>query len=181
SGPAARLNHLGAVAPAPSGSGGGPSSSGPARSAEASGATAAGPGPAAGVSSSGGGAPLPDRPGPLPGGGTTIGLTKGTITLGLFYSRTGPYAGILRNAPAIAQAAADEAGLINGRRLILKYYDDGTANASTIQVEEKRAKDEVFSYVSIMSESNVVLAPLADQHKIPAVIGNIDQKVAESL
>jgi ABC-type branched-subunit amino acid transport system substrate-binding protein len=27
----------------------------------------------------------------------------------------------------------------------------------------------------------VVLAPLADQHKIPAVIGNIDQKVAESL
>ena len=65
----------------PSGSGGGPSSSGPARSAEATGATAAGPRPAAGVSSSGGGAPLPDRPGPLPGGGTTIGLTKGTITL----------------------------------------------------------------------------------------------------
>jgi ABC-type branched-subunit amino acid transport system substrate-binding protein len=71
--------------------------------------------------------------------------------------------------------------LINGRRLILKYYDDGTANASTIQVEEKRAKDEVFTYVSVVSESNVVLAPLAEQHKIPAVIGNIDEKVGESL
>jgi len=117
----------------------------------------------------------------LPGHGTTTGLTKDTLTLGLFYSKTGPYAGILRNAPAIAQAAADEAGLINGRRLVLKFYDDGTSNASTIQVEEKRAKDEVFSYVSIVSESNVVVAPLADQHKIPVVIGNIDQKVAESL
>jgi branched-chain amino acid transport system substrate-binding protein len=30
----------------------------------------------------------------------------------------------------------------------------------------------------VVSESNVVLAPLADQHKVPAVIGNIDQKVA---
>jgi ABC-type branched-subunit amino acid transport system substrate-binding protein len=124
---------------------------------------------------------VPGTPAPLPGKGTTVGLTKDTLTLGLFYSKTGPYAGLLRNAPAIAQAAADEAGLINGRKLILKFYDDGTSNASTIQVEEKRAKDEVFSLVSIVSESNVVLAPLADQHKIPAVIGNIDQKVAESL
>ncbi|MCA1847132.1 MAG: ABC transporter substrate-binding protein, partial [Actinobacteria bacterium] len=120
-------------------------------------------------------------PAPLPGKGTTTGLTKDTLTLGLFYSKTGPYAGILRNSPAIAQAAADEVGPINGRRLILKFYDDGTSNASTIQVEEKRAKDEVFSLVSIVSESNVVLAPLAERDKIPAVIGNVDQKVAEGL
>jgi ABC-type branched-subunit amino acid transport system substrate-binding protein len=120
-------------------------------------------------------------PAPLPGGGTTIGVTKDSITLGLFFSRTGPYTGIFRNAQAIAQAAADEAGPINGRRLLLKFYDDGTSNASTIQVEEKRAKDEVFSLASIVSESNVVLAPLADQQKIPVVVGNIDEKVAESL
>src|ERR671929_179805 len=78
-------------------------------------------------------------------------------------------------------AAADEVGPINGRRLNLKFYDDGTSNASTIQVEEKRAKDEVFSLVSIVSESNVVLAPLAERDKVPAVIGNVDQKVAEPL
>jgi ABC-type branched-subunit amino acid transport system substrate-binding protein len=78
----------------------------------------------------------------------------------------------------VAQAAADEAGLINGRRLVLKFYDDGTANASTIQVEEKRAKNEVFALMSGVGESNVVLAPLSDQHRVPAVIANIDEQVA---
>src|SRR5947199_341896 len=114
---------------------------------------------------------------PVPGRGTTTGLTKDTITLGIFYPRTGFYAGIFRNAAALFQAAADEAGLINGRRLVLKFYDDGSANASTIQVEEKRAKDEAFSYMSLVSESNVVLAPLADQHKIPIVFVNVDETV----
>jgi len=61
---------------------------------------------------------------------------------------------------------------------VVRYYDDGTANASTIQTEEKRAKDEVFQYLSLSGEANVVLAPLAERHKIPLVIGNIDQKVA---
>jgi ABC-type branched-subunit amino acid transport system substrate-binding protein len=180
SGPAARAARQSAAAPASSGGGRGAPVSG------TSGAGAAGAnGPAAnpdvkGASPSGDGSGVP-VPAPLPGHGTTTGLTKDSLTLGLFYSKTGPYTGILRNAPAIAQAAADEAGLINGRRLVLKFYDDGTSNASTIQVEEKRAKDEAFSYVSLVSESNVVLAPLADQHKIPVVIGNIDEKVAESL
>jgi len=180
SGPAARTaRQSAAAAPLSSGGGGAGASSASAGSASPSGASAAGPGPGGPASSGGSGAG--SVPAPLPGGGTTTGLTKDAITLGLFYSKTGPYAGILRNAPAIAQAAADEAGPINGRRLVLKFYDDGTSNASTIQVEEKRAKDEVFSLVSIVSESNVVLAPLADQHKIPVVIGNIDEKVAESL
>ena len=62
--------------------------------------------------------------------------------------------------------------------MVLKSYDDGSENASTIQLEEKRAKDEVFALMSVVSESNVVLAPLADQHKVPVVVGNIDQKVA---
>jgi branched-chain amino acid transport system substrate-binding protein len=103
------------------------------------------------------------------------------MTLGVFYPKTGAYTGLFRNVPAVAQAAVDEAGPINGRRLVLKYYDDGTANASTIQVEEKRAKDESFSLMSIVGESNVVLGPLTDQHKVPIVIGNIDQKVGEHL
>ncbi|HVW31718.1 MAG TPA: ABC transporter substrate-binding protein [Acidimicrobiia bacterium] len=126
------------------------------------------------------GSPEPGGPvtTPLPGGGTRIGVTAGTVTIGMFFPRTGAYAGIFRNAPAVAQAAFDEAGPINGRRLILKTYDDGTANPSTIQVEEKRAKDEAFALLSAVSESNTVLAPLADRHHVPAVIGNIDQKVA---
>jgi len=173
SGPAAAQSRQAASAGA-SGTGGSSGSS-----SAGSGANAAGSG--SGSAPSGSDTGSVPAPAPLPGKGTTTGLTKDTMTLGLFYSKTGPYAGILRNAPAIAQAAADEVGPINGRKLILKFYDDGTSNASTIQVEEKRAKDEVFSLVSIVSESNVVLAPLAERDKIPAVIGNVDQKVAEPL
>ncbi|HKY74581.1 MAG TPA: ABC transporter substrate-binding protein, partial [Acidimicrobiia bacterium] len=135
------------------------------------------PGPAAPAGGGGGGAAK--APAPVPGpGGTTTGVTKDTITIGVFYPKTGAYTGIARNAPAVAQAAFDEAGPINGRRVVLKFYDDGTANASTIQAEEKRAKDEAFALTSFVGESNVVLAPLADKHKVPVVIGNIDRKVA---
>jgi branched-chain amino acid transport system substrate-binding protein len=103
------------------------------------------------------------------------------VTVGLFYPKTGAYSGLLRNIPAVVQAAFEEAGMIHGRRVLLKTYDDGTANASTIQVEEKRARNEVFALLSGVGESNVVLAPLADQHKVPAVLANIDEQVALSL
>jgi branched-chain amino acid transport system substrate-binding protein len=121
----------------------------------------------------------PTAPGaPAPRAGTTTGVTKDTITLGFFYPKTGAYTGLGRNIPAVAQAAVDEAGPINGRRVVLRFYDDGTANASTIQVEEKRAKEETFAFVSIVSESNVVLGPLAEQHKVPIIMANMDEKVA---
>jgi ABC-type branched-subunit amino acid transport system substrate-binding protein len=149
----------------------GPSGPAPASAASAA-AGQGGPGQAGSSPATPGASP------PVPGGGTTTGVTKDTITLGLFYPKTGAYTGLFRNAPAALQAAFDEAGPINGRRLMLKTYDDGTANASTIQVEEKRAKDESFAMLSVISESNVVLAALAEQHKVPLVVGNIDQKVA---
>ena len=137
---------------------------GPSGPAPASAASAAA-GPTA--PGQGGGSPAtPAAPAPVPGGGTTTGVTKDTITIGLFYPKTGFYTGLARNAPAATQAALDEAGPINGRRVVLKTYDDGSENASTIQLEEKRAKDEVFALMSVVSESNVVLAPLADQHKV---------------
>jgi ABC-type branched-subunit amino acid transport system substrate-binding protein len=162
--------------------GGATAISGPAPPpAAAAAGTGSGPSSPASPVSGAGTAPVPD-PAAVPAGhGTTTGLTRDTMTIGVFYPKTGAYTGIGRNAPAVAQAAFDEAGPINGRRVVLKYYDDGTANASTIQVEEKRAKDEVFSLVSVVGESNVVLAPLAEQHKIPMVVGNIDRKVALSL
>jgi branched-chain amino acid transport system substrate-binding protein len=174
SGPAAVLNRQSAASAGPLGGGGGTSAAGQGGSSTGGG-SATGPGQSSSV---GGGA------GDVPGGGTpsvpgtTTGVTKDTITIGLMYPKTGFYTGLARNAPAATQAAFDEAGPINGRRVVLKYYDDGSENASTIQLEEKRAKDEVFALISVVSESNVVLAPLADQHKVPAVIGNIDQKVA---
>jgi len=121
--------------------------------------------------------PQPGSPVPAPGGTSRTGVTTGTIGVGMFFPKTGPYAGLFRNSPIVAQAAFDEAGPIHGRRLVLKTYDDGTANASTIQVEEKRAKDEAFALLSMVSESNTVLAPLADQHRVPLIVGNADEKV----
>jgi branched-chain amino acid transport system substrate-binding protein len=139
-------------------------------------------GAAAGAAGSGtgGGSADPAVPGApaAPSSGTRTGVTAGTINVGMFFPKTGPYAGLFRNVPVVAQAAFDEAGAIHGRKLVLKTYDDGTANATTIQTEAKRAKDESFALVSVVSESNAVLAPLADRHRVPTIVGNIDEKLA---
>jgi branched-chain amino acid transport system substrate-binding protein len=144
------------------------------------GATGTGPGSQSSSPTAGGGAGASPTPTPVtpPSGGTTVGVTKDSVTVGLFYPKTGPYAGLLRNLPSVIQAAFEEAGQIHGRRLIMKTYDDGTANASTIQAEEKRARNESFALLSGVGETNVVLAPLADQHKIPLIVANIDEQVA---
>jgi Periplasmic binding protein len=151
-------------APSPNGSpASGPMASGPTASSSPSAAS---------------GSPVPSLPAPS---GTRTGVTTRTVNVGVFFPKTGPLAGLFRNIPAVAQAAFDEAGPIHGRKLVLKTYDDGTANASTIQVEEKRAKDEAFALVSVIGESNSVLAPLADQHRVPIIIGNADEKVIAPL
>ena len=138
--------------------------------------------PAAGGAAGGGGAEGGVRAPAVGGGpGDTTGVSADTVAIGLFYPKTGAYTALARQAEAVVQAAFDEAGPIHGRRLVVRGYDDGTANASTIQVEERRAKDEVFGYMSIVSESNVVLAQLANQHRVPVVVGNMDQEVAGSL
>jgi len=180
SGPAARAARpAGAAAPDAAEAGPGAAPATASAATPSNGGHGAGPGSPAPVPGAGGpSGPPVSAPGAAPGRGTTVGVTKDTVTIGLFYSKTGPYAGLLRNVPAVVQAAFDEAGPINGRRLLLKTYDDGTANAATIQVEEKRAKDESFALISGVGDTNVVLAPLADQHHVPAVIVNIDEQVA---
>jgi len=151
----------------------------PARGAAAPGpSSGAGHGPSGPPSAAGPGAPTPAPPSAPAGPGTTTGVTRDTVNVGLFYAKTGFYAGLLRNAPLVMQAAFDEAGLVNGRRLVLKTYDDGSYNTSTIQVEEKRAQGESFGLVSLVSESDTILAPLVEQHKVPTIVGNIDEDVA---
>jgi len=136
------------------------------------------PGPGASAAGSGPATAGSARPLPVPGAGAQTGVTAGTITLGMFFPKTGAYAGLFRNVPVVAQAAFDEAGPVLGRKLVLKTYDDGTSDSATIQTEEKRAKDEVFAMLSAVSESNAVLAPLADRHGVPLIVGNIDEKLA---
>lgn len=151
-----------------------------AAGAEVSGVRAAGgvqgDGPTSPGGTGGGSASAPKVSGPKPG--SRVGVTGDSVTIGLFYPQTGSYAGLARNFEPAMQAAFAEAGVIHGRKVVLNTYDDGTQNASTIQTNERRAKDESFLYTSIVSESNVVLGPLANQHGVPAIVGNIDRKVA---
>ncbi|MCA1842680.1 MAG: ABC transporter substrate-binding protein [Actinobacteria bacterium] len=180
SGPAARYSRQAtsgsprAAATSGSTAGGAGGAAGPAGSA---GSAGAGPGANNGGAGGSAGPSVPGAPA-APSGGTRTGVTDGAINVGVFFPRTGPYAGLFRNVPVVAQAALDEAGAIHGRKLVLKTYDDGTANAGTIQTEAKRAKEESFALMSVVSESNAVLAPLADKYGVPTVVGNIDEKVA---
>lgn len=175
SGPAARLSSQSAsAAPATRTAAG----SNQAVTSPTGGGTGTGPAPSSPTGGGTAGTPQTPTPNTPPAGGTTIGVTKDSVTVGLFYPKTGPYAGLLRNLPSVVQAAFEEAGQIHGRRLIMKTYDDGTANASTIQAEEKRARNESFALLSGVGETNVVLAPLADAHKIPLIVANIDEQVA---
>jgi branched-chain amino acid transport system substrate-binding protein len=178
SGPAARASGQSAVASPGARTAAGGSSGGSAPAASTG--TASGTGSPSGQAAGSGTGGTPSTPAPTvpPAGGTTVGVTKDSVTVGLFFPKTGPYAGLFRNVTSVAQATFEEAGQIHGRRLILKTYDDGTANASTIQAEEKRARSESFGLLSGVGESNVVLAPLADQHKVPLVVANIDEQVA---
>lgn len=178
SGPGARLSGQSAVGSPARRTAAGNNQAVPAPPGGAPGA-AAGTGPSSGTPTSGtAGSPTTPPSIAPPSGGTTVGVTKDSVTVGLFYPKTGPYAGLLRNLPSVVEAAFEEAGRIHGRRLIMKTYDDGTANASTIQAEEKRARNESFALLSGVGETNVVLAPLADQHKIPLIVANIDEQVA---
>jgi len=180
SGPAARLSRpsSGKSAGSTATAGQSPGATATAAATGGIGGGPTGPGAPGGGATGGGADPaMPGAPAP-PSGGTRTGVTAGAINVGMFFPKTGPYAGLFRNVPAVVQAAFDEAGTIHGRKLVFKAYDDGTANATTIQTEAKRAKDESFALVSVVSESNAVLAPLADRHRVPTIVGNIDEKLA---
>ena len=115
-----------------------------------------------------GGGPSAPTPAPLPGGGTTVGVTKDSDDHRALLPQDRPVrwhrpqrpgggpGGVRRSRPD-PWAAPDP-----------QDYDDGTANASTIQVEEKRARTRSSPLMSGVGETNVVLAPLADQHKVPS-------------
>lgn len=113
--------------------------------------------------------------------GSTTGVTKDEIRIGLFYPKTGAAAQLFQKSPDAVNAAFEEAGRIHGRKLVLRTYDEGTQDASTIQAEERRAKDEVFAYLSVLNETNEVLGPLANQHRVPSVFAAMDKNSAQSL
>ncbi|MBW3664322.1 MAG: ABC transporter substrate-binding protein [Actinobacteria bacterium] len=111
-------------------------------------------------------------------------MTPGQVTLGLFYPKTGAYATYARNAELVVQAAfneVNERGGIHGRKLAVKSYDDGTGDAGTIRANERRARDETFAFLSLISQSNEILAGFVEQDRVPFVAGNISGEQARQL
>lgn len=139
-------------------------------------------GPTEGTNGSGDpAAPPPDDPQPA---SPEVGVTPNQVTLGLFYPKTGAYATYGRNAERVVQAAfneVNERGGVHGRQLAVKSYDDGTGDAATIRANERRARDETFAFLSLVGDTNEILAGLAEQDQIPFVVGNISERQASQL
>lgn len=128
--------------------------------------------------------PQTEAPTDAPAGAKEVGVTPSQVTVGVFYGKSGPAATLLRNVEPAIQAAfneVNEAGGVHGRKLVLKSYDDGSGDASIITANHRRARDEVFAYISTGHIPNDILAPLAEQDRVPAFLGNITGRLAETL
>ncbi len=115
-----------------------------------------------------------------------VGVTDDTITLGILTPKTGPYAiaGQTGDVNELFRTAAEEVnadGGIQGRMIEIKEYDDGSGNPATTQASVRKAADEVFGLISIIGNTATVAAPLAEQAKVPLIVGNIDGRVARPL
>lgn len=117
-------------------------------------------------------------------GADKTGITPTQVAVGLVYPNTGLYAPLARSWPDVLQAAFDEVndqGGIHGRNLVLKTYDDAGSDANTIAANHRRARDEVFAYISYISTTNEILAPLANKDGVPILYGNIPEELGQTL
>ena len=112
------------------------------------------------------------------------GVTAHTISIGFFLPLTGLFASAAPAIQAGVQAAFDEvnaAGGINGRRLVLKTYDDGTSDAQTIIANHRKAQSQVFAYMTVLSTTNEILAPIANKAKVPLIYTDLPASIGKGL
>lgn len=117
-------------------------------------------------------------------GGPSPGVTPTQVTVGLFYPASGPVSVATRNWPDAVRGAFDEVndkGGIHGRKLVLRTYDAGDGNASSINAHHRRARNEAFVYLASENTTTDVLAPMAQQDRVPFVAGNLDSHLRRTL
>lgn len=111
-----------------------------------------------------------------------VGVTDDTIKIGFLIAETGQYSvATTEMSRAVTEAAFQEvndAGGINGRMVELVEYDDGSGDPAKITQSFRKAKEEVFGVMSIIGNTATTLALLADDAGVPAVVGNVDGRVA---
>lgn len=114
--------------------------------------------------------------------GGEVGVSDETIKIGFFIAETGQYSLVTTDTSrAVIEAAFQEvndAGGINGRKVELVEYDDGSGDPAVITQSFRKAKDEAFGVMSIIGNTATTLAQLADDAGVPAVVGNVDGRVA---
>jgi ABC-type branched-subunit amino acid transport system substrate-binding protein len=64
---------------------------------------------------------------------------------------------------------------------VLKTYDDGTSDAQTIVANDRKAEGQVFGFLSVLSTTNQILAPLANKQKIPLVYTDLSANTGKTL
>ena len=98
------------------------------------------------------------------------GVTPTGITIGWVGSKTGPAATTFIGASEGAQLRFDQEnakGGVNGRKLTLKIYDDGTNPSSQVSQAQKAIGDSVFGLTS--ATSTVSMYPTLKSAGIPIV------------
>ena len=111
-----------------------------------------------------------------------VGVTDDTIKIGFFLPETGPYSVVTTDVGnSVTGVAFDEvnaAGGIHGRQVELVFYDDGSGDPAVTQDSFKDAQDEVFGTMAIIGNTATTLGSLSEPAEVPAVVGNIDGRIA---
>ena len=98
----------------------------------------------------------------------TPGVTPTSITMGWIGSKSGPAATTFLGAQQGAQLRVDQEnakGGVNGRKIILKTYDDGTSPTQQISEVQKAIGDGVFGLTT--TTSTVAMYPTLKDAGIP--------------
>jgi len=98
----------------------------------------------------------------------TPGVTPTTINLGWIGSKTGPAATTFIGASEAAQLRVDQEnakGGVNGRKIVLKIYDDQTNPSSQVSAAQKAIGDNMFGLTT--TTSTVSMYPTLKDANIP--------------
>jgi len=114
-------------------------------------------------------------PAPAPGGSSsnascpaTAGVTPTSVTLGWIGSKSGAASTTYIGSSEAAQLRIDQEnakGGVNGRKLILKVYDDQTNPSSQITAAQKALADNVFGLTA--NTSTVSMYPTLKENNVP--------------
>ena len=86
------------------------------------------------------------------------GVTPDSVTIGVVFPQSGPSAAVFKNFGVAAQLRADELNLkdgVNGRRILLRFYDDRNDATTQKQVAKQAMADGVFGVIAASQQESM--------------------------